>query len=292
MKLIKSKKFWYIFGAIVVFLIALGITLYPLISTVYNERHASEIHSHYEEAIKEVDDTTLTDAKKKADAYNQAIVPGTQENSFSQQALLSASEEYDALLNIAGDGLMGYVTIPRLGVDLPIHHGTTVETLDSGAGHVLGTSLPVGGSSTHSVISAHSGVATQKLFSDLDKLEMGDVFYLEVLGETLAYQVDDINTVLPHDSSKLGIQHGADLCTLVTCVPFGINTHRLLVRGHRIPYEEATVIEETQEEIQAPPKSTWMEQYLKGIFMGVVPLPIPLIIRWCIKRRELAIEYE
>ena len=122
---------------------------------------------------------------------------------------------------------------------------------------------------THSVLTAHSGMANQKMFSDLDKLDLGDVFYLQVLGETLAYQVDQINTVLPHDTTYLGIEEGMDICTLVTCTPFGVNTHRLLVRGFRIPYEEAEVIVEEQLQVEEPPKSTWEEQYIKGIFLGI-----------------------
>ena len=219
------------------FLLALGITLYPLISNWYNERHQSEIHTQYEEIMEQIDDTELLEARAAAADYNATLVPGTQSgDSFCQEAIREAAENYDSLLNMAGDGIMGYVQIPMIRVDLPIYHGTETETLDVGIGHLLGTSLPVGGESTHSVLTAHSGMATQKLFSDLDQLEHGDVFYLQILGETLAYQVDAINTVLPHDTTHLGITEGADHCTLVTCTPFGVNTHRLLVRGSRIPY--------------------------------------------------------
>ena len=210
------------------------------------------------------------EARAAAADYNATLVPGTQSgDSFSQEAIREAAENYDSLLNMAGDGIMGYVQIPMIRVDLPIYHGTDTETLDVGIGHLLGTSLPVGGESTHSVLTAHSGMATQKLFSDLDQLERGDVFYLQVLGEILAYQVDAINTVLPHDTTHLGITEGADHCTLVTCTPFGVNTHRLLVRGSRIPYEEAEVIVEEQLQIEEPPVATWEQQYIKGILCGV-----------------------
>ena len=164
---------------------------------------------------------------------------------------------------------MGYVEIPLIQVNLPIYHGTASETLDVGIGHLLGSSLPVGGESTHSVLTAHSGMAGQKMFSDIDQLEEGDVFYLQILGETLAYQVDAIHVVLPHDTTYLGITQGEDQCTLVTCTPFGVNTHRLLVRGSRIPYEEAEVIVEEQLQVEEPPKSTWEQQYLKGVLFGV-----------------------
>ncbi len=256
--------------AILVFILALGITLYPVISNFYNERHQSEIHTQYQEMIQQVDNTELILARELAEEYNAAIVPGTQlSEAFSQEALLWASEDYEHQLNLAGDGIMGYVEIPMIQVNLPIYHGTDSDTLDVGIGHLLGTSLPVGGRNTHSVLTAHSGMANQKLFSDLDKLELGDVFYLQVLGETLAYQVDAINTVLPYDTTYLGITPGEDYCTLVTCTPFGVNSHRLLVRGIRIPYEEAEVIVEEQLQQEEPPASTWEQQYIKGILMGI-----------------------
>lgn len=256
--------------AILVFMLALGITLYPLISNWYNEQHQSEIHTQYLEVIEQVDNTDLILAKRYADEYNAAIVPGTQlSDAFSQEALLWASEDYEHQLNLGGDGIMGYVEIPLIQVNLPIYHGTDSDTLDVGIGHLLGSSLPVGGENTHSVLTAHSGMASRKMFSDLDKLELGDVFYLKVLNETLAYQVDAINTVLPYDTSFLGITEGEDYCTLITCTPFGVNTHRLLVRGTRIPYEEAEVIVEEQLQVEEPPKSTWEEQYIKGIILGI-----------------------
>lgn len=265
-----KQKVLTICCAILVFFSALGITLYPVISNWYNERHQSEIHTQYLEVIKQVDDSDLIQAKELADEYNAAIVPGTQlSDAFSQDALLWASEDYQNQLNLAGDGIMGYIEIPQLQVNLPIYHGTDSKTLDIGIGHLLGSSLPVGGRNTHSVLTGHSGMANQKMFSDLDKLELGDVFYLQVLGETLAYQVDAINVVLPYDTTFLGITEGEDLCTLITCTPFGINTHRLLVRGARIPYEEAEGIVEEKLQEEELPASTWEQQYIKGILFGI-----------------------
>ena len=196
-----------------------------------------------------------------------------------------ASVDYESQLNIAGDGIMGYVHVPKIGVHLPIYHGTDSDSLERGIGHLLGSSLPIGGADTHSILTAHSGMASQKMFSDLPQLAVGDVFYLNVLGETLAYQVDQINTVLPHDTTYLGIEQDMDICTLVTCTPFGVNTHRLLVRGSRIPYEEAEVIEEvtTQEEVA----STWEQQYVKGLVIGlavVLTLVIIILAVWLIWR--------
>jgi len=266
---ITKKKVWTIAGAVLMFLLALGITMYPLISTWYNERHQSEIHTHYVEVVENADKSEIITARRKANEYNASIVPGAMiEESFTQEAMLAAAEDYDNQLNLGGDGIMGYVEIPLIKVNLPIYHGTDSETLDAGIGHLLGTSLPVGGNSTHTVLTAHSGMANQKLFSDLDKLKKGDVFYLRVLDENLAYQVDEINTVLPHESELLEITEGEDYCTLVTCTPFGVNTHRLLVRGTRIPYEEAEEIVEEQIQTEDLPTSTWVEQYILGLIYG------------------------
>ena len=266
---ITKKKVWTIAGAVLMLLLALGITLYPLISTWYNERHQSEIHTHYVEVVENADKSEIITARRKANEYNASIVPGAMiEESFTQEAMLAAAEDYDNQLNLGGDGIMGYVEIPLIKVNLPIYHGTDSETLDAGIGHLLGTSLPVGGNSTHTVLTAHSGMANQKLFSDLDKLKKGDVFYLRVLDENLAYQVAEINTVLPHESELLEITEGEDYCTLVTCTPFGVNTHRLLVRGTRIPYEEAEEIVEEQIQTEDLPTSTWVEQYILGLIYG------------------------
>ncbi len=239
------------------------------------------------EVVQQADNSALIKAKELAEEYNKAIAPGTQlSEAFSKDALLWASEDYNHQLNIAGDGIMGYVEIPLLQVNLPIYHGTNADALDAGAGHLLGSSLPVGGEGTHSIITAHSGVATQKLFSDLDKLELGDVFYLQVLGETLAYQVDAINVVLPHDTTYLGITDNEDLCTLITCTPFAVNSHRLLVRGTRIPYEEAEVIVEEQILEDDVPKSTWEQQYIKGILLGIGAVIVIVIVYLCIRYRQ------
>ena len=285
-----KKKIIILCVAVFAFLIALGITLYPMISTWYNERHQAEVHIHYQEKVEQVDNTKLIEAKELAVAYNQTILPGAQdEDSFSKEALLSASENYGSLLNLAGDGIMGYVEVPTIGVTLPIFHGTNNSTLERGVGHLLGSSLPVGGESTHSVLTAHSGMASAKMFSDLDRVKIGDIFFLDVLGEKLAYQVDQIKTVLPYDTTFLQTEMGNDLCTLVTCTPFGVNTHRLLVRGTRIEYEEAEVIVEEIMETEEPVKSTWEQQYLQGILIGigaVVILGLGLLVFWYVRRRR------
>ena len=268
---------------ILAFFLALLITLYPIISNYVNEKYASEIHTAYEEIIQQADNSDLLEAKKLATAYNEAITPGTAGEAYSQAALMDASEDYESLLNIAGNGTMGYVEIPKISVNLPIYHGTGNDSLERGVGHLLGSSLPVGGKSTHAILTGHSGMATQKMFTDLEQLAVGDVFYLHILDETLAYQVDSIKTVLPYDTSLLGIVSGKDYCTLVTCTPYGVNTHRLLVRGTRIPYEKAEVIvEETAQEEQ--PRSSWEEKYLLGLFLGVLAVLIVFLAAFILMR--------
>ena len=287
-----KKRALAVFVAVLAFLMAIFITLYPVISARYNEQHHAEVHIQYREEVEQKDDSEIRKAKALAVAYNEAIVPGAlMVESFSQEALLWASEDYADQLNLTGNGIMGYVEIPSINVDLPIYHGTSDATLEVGIGHLLGSSLPVGGESTHTVLTAHSGMASQKMFSDLPQLEIGDVFYLEVLGEKLAYQVDQIKTVLPHDTSYLGITEGEDYCTLVTCTPYGVNTHRLLVRGIRIPYEEAEQIMEEQGRLDTSSTvSNWEREYMKGIWIGVgavgamgITASIVLLIR---KRRK------
>lgn len=273
--------------ATVIFLVALGLTLYPLLSNIYNEKHQSEIRTAYQEQIAQADDTAIIVAKTSAVAYNSVLVPGVQNyDAYSEDALQIASDSYAEQLDVTGSGIMGYVKIPSISVTLPIYHGTDADTLEIGIGHLLGSSLPIGGESTHSILTAHSGMASQKMFSDLDLLKEGDVFYLEVLDEVLAYQVDEIHTVLPQDTTYLGITTGEDHCTLVTCTPFGVNTHRLLVRGTRIPYEEAEEIAATVSEETAV--STWESQYWNGIITGLAIVLIVAIIAavvWYVQRK-------
>lgn len=269
-----KRRLWSNIMFVLVFVIALGVTLYPLISNRVNEKYKSEIRTTYVERIEEADDGDLIAAKKRAVEYNNAITPGAMDsNAYSQEALIAASEDYDSQLNIGGDGIMGYVEIPIVGINLPIYHGTAADSLERGVGHLLGSSLPVGGTGTHTILTGHSGMATEKMFTDITQLKMGDVFYLHILGETLAYQVCELNTVLPHDTSLLGVVSGRDLCTLVTCTPIGVNTHRLLVCGERIPYEEAEeIVEEIQEE--EVPESSWEQEYQRGILLGLAAVVI------------------
>ena len=264
-----KRRYFKIVIAGIIFILALLLTLYPIISNLYNQHHQSTIHTAYEEVIQQADTQELERIRELAKAYNEAIIPGTAEEAYSRTALQEASADYDSQLDPGGSGIMGYVEIPRISVNLPIYHGTDSSTLERGTGHLLGSSLPVGGISTHAIITGHSGLATQKMFTDLEQLQPGDVFYLHVLGEVLAYQVFYQEPVPPHDTTRLGITQGKDYCTLITCYPTGVNTHRLLVQGERIPYEEAEVIEETVQ-AQTVPESRWEEQYLLGIGLGVL----------------------
>ena len=288
----KRRKIITISLAVLFFLLALGLTIYPVFSSRYNEAHQSQIHTEYQEAVNALPDTAIPEARAAAQSYNKELWSSiVQYGSYSKDSVTSAMEEYAGLLDLTGTGTMGYVHIPKLAVSLPIYHGTEEETLDRGVGHLIGSSLPIGGGSTHAILTGHSGLASQKMFSDLDKLEIGDTFYLEVLNKFLAYEVDQINTVLPHDTAYLGLEEGKDLCTLVTCTPFGVNTHRLLIRGHRIAYtpedEESPTIEPA--ETSEPVDSTWEQEYEKGVYFAigvVVVICLILFLGWLMQRGE------
>lgn len=267
-----KRRYLQIILAAVLFLLALGLTLYPVISNYYNQRHQSQIQTAYREVLEQTDTAELKRIREQAAAYNAAITPGAAEKTYTQESIIAASEDYANQLDLGGTGIMGYVVIPRIDVELPIYHGTGSDSLDRGTGHLLGSSLPVGGESTHAIITGHSGMASQKMFTDLEQLQKGDVFYLRVLDETLAYEVKAVHTVLPHDTTYLGIVPGKDLCTLVTCTPTGINTHRLLVQGSRIPYEPVQEVEDTVLSPEQKVVSHWEDQYWLGIRLGLVAM--------------------
>ena len=241
--------------------VALGLLFYPLVGELLNEKYHSNVETTYTAVIADTDDAELTAQREAAEQYN-AMLSGTA--SISEGEASASPLPYAEQLTVGG--VMCYIDIPKINVYLPVHHGTDADTLERAVGHVVGTSLPVGGSSTHAVLSAHSGMASSKLFSDIDQLTEGDTFYIHVLGDTLAYKVDAIHTVLPTDTSLLQIEDGKDYVTLVTCTPFGVNTHRLLVRGHRVPYvpeQEATAA------VEKPVASSWTRHYLTGLGIGL-----------------------
>ncbi len=256
---------------------ALGLLLYPLISEAVNAKYHSDIETAYTAAIEETDKAELTAQREAAEQYN-AMLSGA---AITEGGASAPPLAYAQQLTVGG--VMCYVEIPKLGVYLPVEHGTSADTLEKSVGHVVGTSLPMGGASTHAVLSAHSGMASSKLFSDIDQLAEGDTFYIHVLGEVLAYRVDAINTVLPTDTSLLQIEDGKDLVTLVTCTPFGVNTHRLLVRGHRVPYtpEQEAEAAETQKAA-----SSWTRHYLTGLAIGLGVVAVVSGGYFIVKRRR------
>lgn len=249
------RKVTIIISAIVIVLSA-GIIVYPLISNYYTEKQHSAVYTKYTEKVNQTSEAERLAALDAAEQYNQALISG------------AASAKYESLLNIAGNGIMGYINISKLDIRLPIYHGSDSDTLEIGCGHLDFSSLPIGGKSTHSVITAHSGMSSQKLFSDLDMLIAGDIFSIEVLGERLYYKVFRINTVLPYQINNLQIESNEDLCSLVTCTPFGINTHRLIVTGKRIELEDH---KEESKTLLVPKAeiSTWKKEYLKAILVGI-----------------------
>jgi len=240
---------------------ALGLMLYPLVGELLSERYHSDIETVYTATIEDTDKTELTAQREAAQQYN-AMLSGAV--AITEGGASAPPLAYVQQLTVGG--VMCYIDIPKINVYLPVQHGTGAETLEKSVGHVVGTSLPVGGSSTHAVLSAHSGMASSKLFSDIDQLAEGDVFYIHVLGEVLAYKVDAIHTVLPTDTSLLQIEDNKDLVTLVTCTPFGVNTHRLLVRGHRVPYVPE---QEVPAATEKPVASSWTQHYLTGLGIGL-----------------------
>lgn len=264
--------------AVFFFLLAIAIMLYPMISNAYNAKHHSELLTDYSIEVSHADNRELIQAKEKAAAYNQTLSANLQMvDPFGEEALQAALDDYSNLLNLNGSGIMGYIDIPAIDVHLPIFHGTDDKTLQKGVGHLLGSSMPVGGESTHTILTGHSGMASQRMFTDLPQLNNGDVIYLHILDEVLAYQVYDTDEVLPHNTTKLQIERERDLCTLITCTPIGVNTHRLLVMAERIPYEEAEEIIEEQA-ADTEPASTWEQNYLKGIVIGIVIILVVALI--------------
>lgn len=239
---------------------ALGLMLYPLVRDLLNEKYHSDVETTYTAAIADTDDAELTAQRQAAEQYNAMLSGAT----ITEGGVSAPPLAYAQQLTVGG--VMAYVDIPKIDVYLPVQHGTDADTLENSVGHVVGTSLPVGGSITHAVLSAHSGLASSKLFSDIDQLAEGDTFYIHVLGDTLAYKVDAVHTVLPTDTSRLQIEDGKDYVTLVTCTPFGVNTHRLLVRGHRAPYVPE---QEAPAAAEKPVASSWTQHYLTGLGIGL-----------------------
>ena len=222
---------------VLVILVGLSVMLYPIVSSGWNSKVQSKLVAQYDEQISKIDESRFEEFFNNAYEYNRQLA-----NIHSPLTEYDKVKGYDDTLDVTGTGIMGYVTIPQINVELPIYHGTSEGVLNIAVGHLQGSSLPVGGLGTHAVISAHRGLPSATLFSDLDKMAIGDVFTVTVLNEVLSYKVDEINVVLPYEMEKLAIDKNNDYVTLMTCTPYGVNSHRLLVRGVRIPNEEAEKI--------------------------------------------------
>lgn len=263
---------------ILIFLAGLSLLLYPFIANQWNNHRQKQLIGNYESVISDKEAAGNIDyaaEMKKAEAYNDALLPSILPDSFAvADASTETDSSYEDSLNIAGDGMMGIVEIPKIAIKLPIYHGTGDEVLQKAAGHLEGSSLPIGGESTHAVISAHRGLPSASLFTDLDQLEIGDHFLIHVLDETLCYEVDQILVVDPEDTSALAVEDGEDLMTLLTCTPYGVNTQRLMVRGHRVPYEEQTVADE-----QTPLSGLSLHtNYLLWVIVGIVVTGVFILI--------------
>ena len=246
----KKKSSFVTVILIAAFLIGALLLLYPTISDFWNSFHQSRAIASYAEQVADLDENAYDRLWEDARIYNKTL--GDRMNRFVMAE--EQKKAYAALLNIADNGVMGYIEIPKVRCNLPIYHGTDEAVLQVAIGHVPGSSLPVGGESTHCVLSGHRGLPSAKLFTNLDELETGDVFMLRVLDETLTYEVDQIRTVLPNELGDLAIVEGEDYCTLVTCTPYGINSHRLLVRGHRVEnHAGASTIRVTADAMQIEP---------------------------------------
>lgn len=246
-----KKKSSFVTAILIAALLAGALLLlYPTVSDYWNSFHQSRAIASYAEQVADLDDNTYDQIWADARAYNETL-----DNSTSRFVMTEEQKKiYESLLNIADNGVMGYIEIPKIKCNLPIYHGTDEAVLQIAIGHVQGSSLPAGGESTHCVLSGHRGLPSAKLFSDLDQLTEGDVFLLRVLDETLTYEVDQIRTVLPDELDDLAIEEGKEYCTLVTCTPYGINSHRLLVRGHRVENQaSASTIRVTADAMQIEP---------------------------------------
>lgn len=282
----KYKRTIYLVSGAACLFLAAGLILYPILGNALAEKNKSLVMTEYSRAVEEMTDARVEEMLAAADEYNAALSPisVSADGVYSLSGLTAAQEQYDEILAVNESGVMGQLEIPELDIRLPIYHGTDGSTLEKGVGHLLGSSFPVGGEGTHAVLTGHSGLSREKMLTDLEKMKVGDRFLLRVLDRTLAYEVHDIFIVLPDDTSHLGIQQDEDMCTLITCTPYGVNTHRLLVQGYRVPYESEAVstaaVEATGEGSRV---SSWQQQYFDGIYYGVI-LADTVVLVWVVVR--------
>ena len=270
-----KKKNWSNIILIVVFFVGLSVLLYPTVSDYWNSLHQSRAIATYSDAVEEMDTSDYERMWAEADAYNEKLY----ESGLGLGLAEDEKEEYESILDVSGTGIMSYIEIPSIKCSLPIYHGTDEAVLQIAVGHIEGSSLPVGGVNTHCVRSGHRGLPSAKLFSDLDKLEEGDLFMIRTLDQTLTYEVDQIRIVLPEEIDDLKIVEGEDLCTLVTCTPYGINTHRLLVRGHRVANQEDA------ENIRVTAEAMQVDTRIVAAFVAV-PILLVLLIWLLVSTRK------
>ncbi len=272
-------------GSILGFLVCTAALLYPVISDRWNRYRDMQLITEYNEAVTNIDNTAYEEAMQKAVDYNRYLI--TQNRNIVTDAEYDPDAYYETLLNVTGNGVMGYVEIPKIGLTEPIYHYSTEVSLGIGIGHIHGSSLPTGGDNTHTVLTGHRGLPNQKFFSDLDKMQKGDHFYMHIMNQTLAYEVYDIRVIEPTDVDDLMIEDGKDLATLVTCTPYGVNTHRLLVMGKRVPFNETEVDEdgmvttETHQIIIDP--AVWV---FAGFMLFIVILVASTVIRKIVYQRK------
>lgn len=276
---------------VVILIGAIGILLYPMISNVIRDGYQDRILTEYNEKLENMPDEEIMNVRKAAEAYNDSLLESVVlTDPFDPDQIQKLEENYMAVMNMEGNGIIAYVEIPRIKVYEPIYHGVSSEVLEKGTGHLQNTSLPIGGESTHAVISGHTGMAEAAIFTNLNMVQEGDVFYIHVLNGLLAYQVDQIKVVEPSDTDDLHIVRGKDYVTLVTCTPYGINSHRLLVRGIRVPYTlEVQKLSEDQKKEGAGGEN-WKNIYGKsiaqGLLLGVTALLMIAAVRLLIRKRK------
>ena len=266
------------------YLIGFGIILYPAVSDMVNQRNSTIAITNYDKTVQGITEEEEQRLIAEANAYNARMSGAAEVFDPFSEADQEKNKEYERILNLDGNGMMAYLEIPKLGVHMPVYHGVSEAVLQVGAGHVANTSFPVGGSDTHAVITGHRGLPSAKLFTELDKLVVGNIFYIKVVNEVMAYQVDQILTVEPHQTEDLKIVEGMDYVTLVTCTPYAVNTHRLLVRGKRIPYSEAVELEErVQDKVVL---STYTKAVIVGLFVLFFIWILKIIIRRLMRKHE------
>lgn len=267
-----------IIGAIVLMLGGLAVFLYPTVSNYFAEKNQAEIIRLYEETVSELDEEQIAEELEKAQIYNENLSGDPVHDPFVEGSGYALPENYTEVLNINGDSVMGYIEIPKISVYLPIYHGTSDETLQKGVGHIQSTSLPIGGSSTHCVLTGHTGLPSAELFTRIDELEIGDIFYIYVLGETLTYKVYETKVILPEEIDELQITDDRDLVTLVTCTPYGVNTHRLLVKAERTEYEEYDSSTSNSDTDTGETLSRGTNYYAIGILIGLLIFAVLLTV--------------